>query len=136
MTTKHLLVNKLRPYTFTILVTAVIVVLSVISVRSIPKIEVRAGDKIGHFLAYSCLAFTAIFETAKKIRWSNDYRRSLIYILPLCIVFGVGMEFVQASSLFNRHFDYYDMLANTIGVVAGTLLFLALFKRFQRFHIN
>ena len=106
------------------------------SVGSIPKIEVKAGDKIGHFLAYACFACVALFESAKKIRWSNEYRHSLIYIIPGCIVFGVLMECLQASSFFNRHFDYWDMLANTIGVLAGSGLFLLGFKQIRRFYMK
>jgi len=126
----------LKSYKFTLILAVVILILSVMSVKSIPKIDVKASDKIGHFLAYASLTIVVLFETAKKFRWSNEYRRSLIYLIPLCIGYGVLMEFLQASSLFNRHFEYLDMLANSIGVAVGCALFLLGFKQIRSFYIK
>lgn len=126
----------LKNYKLSLILAAVILILSVISVHSIPKIDVKASDKIGHFIAYACLAIVVLFETAKKFRWSNEYRQWLIYLIPLCIVYGVLMEFLQASPLFNRHFEYWDMVANSIGVFAGTSLFLLAFKQLRKIYIK
>jgi VanZ family protein len=126
----------LKAYRFSLFLGIVILILSVISVRSVPKIDLKAADKIGHFLAYAALAFVVLFETALKFRWSIKYRRWLIYIIPICILFGVLMEFLQATPLFNRHFEYLDMVANSIGVMAGSILFLVAYRPLKKIYIK
>lgn len=117
-----------KAFKFSLLLLVIILILSLISLGSIPKVHVRAGDKIGHFLAYAALCFTFLVEYAAYTRWSTRIGRWLIYSALAFCLYGVLMEFLQASSLANRNFDYYDMLANSIGVIAGLSLFQLLFN--------
>jgi VanZ family protein len=126
----------LKAFRISLLLAVTILILSVMPVPQMPKIEVKAGDKIGHFLAYVVLSFTVFFEIARKFRWSINYRRWLSRAVLICILYGVVMECLQASSLFNRHFDIYDMLANTIGVVTGSTLFILSFSRIKKIYIK
>ena len=126
----------IKAFRLTIALALVILVLSVMSVPKLPKLEVKAADKIGHLTAYFALAFTLFFELAKKFRWSNTYRRWLIHAVIICITYGVLMELLQATPLFNRHFDYYDMIANTVGVALGLAVFALSSKWLKRFYIK
>ncbi len=101
------------------------------SIGELPKLEVKASDKIGHFLAYGTLCVVALFEYAKQKRWSNYIGRWLIGSALLCGLYGVLMELLQASPISNRHFEYYDMLANFTGAAVGALLFGLVYKRLQ-----
>ncbi|MFT5512397.1 MAG: VanZ family protein [Bacteroidia bacterium] len=126
----------LKAFKISILLAVIILILSIMPVPQMPKLGVKAGDKIGHFLAYVVLSFAVLFEIARKFRWSNIYRRWLSRAVLICILYGVILECLQASSLFNRHFDIYDMLANTIGVVTGSTLFILAFSRIKKIYIK
>ena len=79
-----------------------------------PQVEFRESDKVGHVLAYGLLMF-----------WFAElYARRLFLALGF-IAMGVGLEFVQGM-LGYRTFDVLDMLANTVGVVAGWAFALVL----------
>lgn len=116
----------LKSFRLTILVSIIILILSLISLNSVPKVSFKASDKIGHFLAYACLSFVTLVELAKHFRWSKQTSRLLIRSLPFCVGYGILMEFLQASPISNRHFEIADMVANTLGALAGGLLFMVL----------
>jgi VanZ family protein len=78
-----------------------------------PNIQREHGDKLGHMLAYGVLTyFWAQVLTATRQR---------LALALSFIVLGVILEFIQGSTGW-RTFDYYDMLANTAGVVTGAML--------------
>jgi VanZ family protein len=122
----------LKAYRLTLFLSLVILILSVISLGKLPKLEVRAGDKIGHFLAYAALCSVLLFEHAKRKRWSTEISRWLIGGIVLSGLYGVCMELLQASSISNRNFDYYDMLANFTGALAGAVLFRLAYQALRR----
>ena len=87
-----------------------IIVLSV--VPEAPHIDMREGDKLGHFLAYGSLMF-----------WFAQLERGLNGRLRCAIGFslmGIALEALQLQ-LGYRSFDPLDMLANTTGVLLGWL---------------
>ena len=77
------------------------------------------NDKVGHFLAYAVLMgwFGQIFNG----------RLALLFFALGFALMGVSLEFIQGMGHF-RHFEYADMVANTIGVVLGLLLTTTIFK--------
>ncbi len=123
----------LKAFKLSILLTLVILVLSLISLGSIPPVHIKSGDKIGHFLAYASLTITFLVEYSRFTRWSKQRGRWLIYSLLVFTSYGVLMEFLQASSISNRNFDYFDMIANFTGVALATLLFLVLFSPLKKY---
>jgi len=73
------------------------------------------NDKIGHFLAYAWLMF-----------WFGNLYRSLparLIFAGLFILMGISLEILQGMGQV-RQFEYYDMLANTIGVLIGMVMIL------------
>lgn len=77
------------------------------------------SDKVGHFLAYAVLMgwFGQIFNG-----------RIPLFLFVIGFVFmGISLEYVQGMG-HHRHFEYADMVANTIGVVLGLLLTITIFK--------
>jgi VanZ family protein len=70
-------------------------------------------DKLEHTLAYASLVlwFCQIYLSA----------RSRLLVAILLVGLGIGLEFVQRWMGF-RHFDVWDMVANSIGVLFGFLL--------------
>lgn len=75
-----------------------------------PQVSVVTWDKAQHFLAYAGLMFWFRQAFAPHARW-------VIFLILL----GVIQEFIQGWSG-HRHFEYADMLANTLGVGCGFLL--------------
>lgn len=93
------------------------------SISNIPKLDVKASDKIGHFVAYAVFAAILSFEGHKAFRSSNKTARLLTVTALIAAVYGTTMEFIQALPMFNRHFEVLDMLANTLGAALGAILF-------------
>ena len=87
-----------------------------VSIVSIPvQHVVTFQDKVFHFLAYflvtvlGCLAY--------------PQGRYLIWKGVILILLGVALEGVQAF-LPDRYAEFWDFVANSAGVVVGTLLFV------------
>ena len=81
---------------------------------SVPKIPpLPAGDKIGHLLAYTIL----------MLWFGFIYLRGSAYLgLGIgLILMGLILEVIQGCVGY-RSFDYFDMFANTLGVLSGWLL--------------
>lgn len=76
------------------------------------KLGLPAQDKLGHFLAYALLAwwFGQIYPSRLQGFWA-------VFLVFL----GISLEIMQ-DLLGYRHFEYLDMLANTLGVASGYLL--------------
>ena len=84
-------------------------------------------DKYYHSFAYftvtmSWLSFFQIKNNTIKFRF-------LFLIIIALIVFGIVIELLQRSLTNYRLFDYQDMIANTIGVLIASLLFLGIRKK-------
>lgn len=79
----------------------------------------RVSDKLQHFAAYCVLAAIPAF--------GFERRRGIAAALSM-IVLGVALEFLQRL-VPGRDFEWLDMAANTLGVLSGILVSLALRKR-------
>ena len=77
-----------------------------------PEIPVEQGDKIGHSLAYATLMlwWAQLLPNAPQRRW----------LAAALIGLGIALEYVQGWTGW-RTFDYFDMLADAIGVALGWL---------------
>lgn len=88
---------------------AAVVVASLAPPAPMPPVE--GGDKIGHFLAYAALAAGAVQLYA---RWPSLLGAGLGLVLM-----GTGLEWAQEAFTGSRQMERADMLANTLGVIAG-----------------
>ncbi len=75
-----------------------------------PKLEVELSDKLGHFAAYGGLMFWFCQLHAR--------RGSRLAYATAFVALGVALEFAQDATGY-RSFEYYDMLANALGVLIG-----------------
>ena len=70
-------------------------------------------DKWIHFFLFLVLVFlwcrTYTIKTTKKF----------LLVTVLCIVYGIAMELVQQYFIPFRSFDLRDMMANSLGAIAG-----------------
>ena len=110
----RLLENKYLAFAITLIIFALCTMPS----NNLPKNE-NFNDKTAHFIAFAAWAFCWQFVF-------KNYAKTLI----LGISYGILIEFWQGSLpiSFHRGFDWYDALADGIGVLIG--LFIYYFRKF------
>ena len=126
-------IKKLLEHNFLSLAVIATVIIAVLSLTAIPKInfglELKSSDKILHILAYFTLSTVWFLALQKKM--SNLYSRfTLIFSL---VIYGIILEVLQGGITNYRTGDFYDVIANTIGVLLAVLLinkFISWFKAF------
>jgi len=116
----------------TIAIIATLVV-AILSLTAIPKInlglDIKSGDKFLHILAYFTLSTVWFFALQKKM--SNLYSR-IALILSL-VIYGIILEVLQGGLTNYRTGDFYDAIANTIGVLLAVLVINRLISLFKAF---
>lgn len=80
---------------------------------SVPKITFQYKDKVVHFIFY----FVFVYFWTKSLK--NKHFNYLLIILFLAVITGILIEFLQENFTQNRSFDWYDILANSIGAIAS-----------------
>ncbi len=79
-------------------------------------------DKLIHIIIYLLLSFLWISYFYK----ANNYNKvflPIILVIILCFFYGIIIEMIQELFIPLREADIFDVLANTIGTILGTLLF-------------
>jgi VanZ family protein len=107
------------------LLIAIFVTISILylSLTKVPKYNVTIShlDKWQHGIAYFTLTFFWLFTFHKK---KKKYPIALY-----CILFGIIIEVLQFTITNYRTGDYFDVIANSGGVMLGSLVFNQLFKK-------
>lgn len=86
------------------------------------EINIKNIDKGYHSFAYFTLAILWFFTFYKKPK-----RKYIIAIC--CIIFGIIIEVLQNSLTVYRTGDYFDVLANTFGVLLALTVFNLFLKK-------
>ncbi len=107
--------------------TLAILFLSLTRVDNLPDLKVKQMDKYYHVVAYFSLTMSWLSFLQVKIKKLKS--KFLILIIFALIFFGIIIEILQTTLTNYRLFDYQDMIANTIGVITATILFLAVRKK-------
>lgn len=90
-----------------------------------PNVGVTFSDKIFHLLAYVVLTFLWINTILYKFELKKQ--SAILYGAIFCIIFGIVIEVLQGSLTSYRSSDFYDVVANTCGVLL-TVFFLSIKK--------
>lgn len=99
-------------FTGAMLMVLFLIVMSLIKLGALP-IKVSGGDKLLHTFAYGVLVLTwmQLFNG-----WKVDA------LIALCaFLLGVSLEIAQSFHPL-RHMDFYDVIANSLGIGAGYLV--------------
>jgi VanZ family protein len=90
-----------------------ITVVCLVPSQELPKLGI--SDRTEHFLAFGAVAF-----------WFGSImvRRDLPWVGLAVVGFGGLIEIAQGAMGLGRHADWYDMLADTLGVLVGMALVL------------
>jgi VanZ family protein len=81
-------------------------------------------DKILHAGAYAVLAFLWVWAASRSPGFQTVW---LWYIALACIFIGCTLEAGQYFLTSGRSFEWWDMVANAVGAVLGSRIFLPIF---------
>ncbi len=87
---------------------AFVLTVSLLPEKNLKGFTPPGGDKLHHFLAYGSM-----------MAWfAQLYPRHRLWYALGFVAMGVAIEFIQPI-LSGRYFEWYDALANTVGVILG-----------------
>lgn len=116
-----------------ILWSAFILVLSLLPGRYLPQIpgfyDLLKPDKIIHLILFSSFSFLLLQSILKQYGYAFFRFYGIIIALVTGMAFGAITEFLQYSISINRSGNYYDFIADTLGCLLGTGLFLMLNRK-------
>ncbi len=117
------MLNKIKNYKFSIIWAVIILIGCTIKVdlphdEDPTKFHIPHADKIVHFGIFFILSALIGFE--KKILKTSDK----IKIILIGTVYGILIEIIQYFIPW-RGFDYFDMLADSIGAICGVMTLAA-----------
>ncbi|WP_280931989.1 VanZ family protein [Aquimarina sp. 2201CG14-23] len=95
--------------------------------------SIQGSDKVGHLLAYfvfTIVWFLFFFFSEKQNR---SFAQSLMWAGILAFLFGILMEFFQAILTSYRSSEWYDVLANTSGIIFAAIVLKMLQNKLVRF---
>lgn len=95
-------------------ITIAIALLSLIKIGKQP-INISNLDKIEHAIAYFTLTFFWLLAF-------KENKNKLLVIIS-CLVYGIIIEVLQATITKYRTAEYYDILANSTGILLAYLFF-------------
>lgn len=117
MIIKHLLVVKKLLLLVAIVYTIALVIASLVNLSGMPSLGSSFDDKIYHCVAY--IGLSMLWITYYK---PSNKKHIKFLVFSAVVLFGVILELIQHQLNPNRTYDNYDLLANCIGVVIGTLI--------------
>jgi VanZ family protein len=112
-------------YKFTILLAALIILLSLVPGSSLPSsrlFNIPYLDKLVHFSMYASIGFVALMECRCR---EECYLPHFLLILFLFLMSAI-IEVLQATVVATRAAEWFDLFANFSGLVAGYVAFRVL----------
>ena len=82
----------------------------------LPTVSIKNIDKIIHFVFY----FVFVFLWIKSINPISIYYFLMVVIVA--IILGISIEFLQEKFTQNRVFDWYDIIANSMGAITSFII--------------
>jgi len=116
MNANYLAIKRLIYWIFWIGFIATLIV-TLMPSHSIPK-SVIFWDKLQHSLAFFMLMLTGSMAYSK-------YNKHIFFYL---ILYGASIEIMQEFFTKTRNGDVYDIVADTIGITLGWLVFLMIYR--------
>lgn len=105
-----------------ILWAAFILALCLMPGRDLPSVTLWQADKIVHFFVYVVLAVLLYIGWKKQSAFAWFHQNAFSKILLFTFCYGFAVEIMQELLTADRHFDWYDALANALGGVGGVLV--------------
>ena len=110
----------------------VILILTGLPGSCFPKVKPVIGfDKVVHICMYIVFAFACIWGYREQyVNGDKTYRRkALLTAAIIGIAYGGLTEIIQETITYQRTGDWFDFLADSIGTLAGLLIFCLFFRK-------
>ena len=104
-----------------ILYTGIILYLSLINLADTPVKDLGMSDKIMHGGAYLGLGLLWMVYGLFSFERERLFKK-IVVISLISIAFGIFIEVLQDTMTDYRQLDFYDILANSIGVLVAALV--------------
>ena len=116
--------------TFVWFVPSILVVLGILILSTFLSVPMQVEgvgylDKLQHAFAYLVLVVSLGIGFHKTGLLTT---KVWVLIITACIAYGTLLEWIQYTFFPNRYFEWMDALANTIGVLLGSISF-RIFKK-------
>ena len=76
-------------------------------------------DKFAHIGLFSVLVFLWILPPLSRVTDKQKINRMYLWIAVAFVAYGIAIEFIQLNFVPHRSFDFFDIVANTIGCAFG-----------------
>jgi|SRR5687768_7630467 VanZ family protein len=76
-------------------------------------------DKIAHIGLFSVLVFLWILPPRSRITDKKKTNSMYLWIATAFVAYGIAIEFIQLNFVAHRSFDFFDIVANTVGCAFG-----------------
>ena len=121
---RHRLLQILSKRFPALLWTIFIFILLTIPGKMLPKEDLFIPnlDKFIHVFLFGSFVFLWCMYYASKQGKDDHLKYLFIRILVIGCLYGIGLEFIQKYFIPNRDFDIYDIVADTLGAIAGFLI--------------
>jgi VanZ family protein len=124
-------IKKLLEHNALLIAIFTTITIAILSLSALPKLNlgfnIKSGDKYLHAFAYFTLSIIWYFVLREKLQKTSI---KIIVILSL-IMYGIVLEALQNGFTDYRTADFYDVIANTVGVIIATLLFNNIIKLYN-----
>ncbi len=113
--------KKISPVIWAIVWAIFILIASTIGVGfNLPSTwaDIISWDKLAHAFVYAVLCFLLIESFAK----GRDFKIVVVLAAASSIFYGVMIEFLQYTFFPNRYFEVFDIFANIVGSMLGTMI--------------
>lgn len=108
-----------------VLITVLIAIMSLISLKGVHILKTQNSDKYGHFLTYFILGLSWLYAIKNPSR--KNFINYLIIFLIIC--YGIILEVLQDILTTYRQADSYDIIANSAGVIFAVIFYNLLKKK-------
>lgn len=88
-------------------------------------------DKVVHFAMYFSLTFLWMIDLIKQYHFKSFRYYANKVSLIFSVLLGLILELIQLKLLPERSFDYYDILANTLGAVGALIFFRIIYGKIK-----
>jgi VanZ family protein len=108
--------NKIQSFAFAPAIGwgILIIYFSLLPSNELPGFLISTQDVLLHFSVYTGLGVLMVFGanryTSKKVA-----RPFLLFSVVISFIIGLAIEFIQGSFVDGRHFEWADILFNTLG---------------------
>ncbi len=121
--------SYLKRYPISLLIVCAIVYLSLIPIPETEMNDIPLIDKWAHICMYGGLSVVVWIEYLRS-HSSVNFLKALLLTAIAPLALSGTMELMQAYCTTTRSGDWLDMIANSIGIVLGTLAGYGILRRF------